>query len=411
MKKYYLNCRFCGNPLTEQFADLGMCPLANSFIPPQNLYKSETYYPLNAHICSNCFLVQLDKFEPPENIFIDYAYFSSFSDEWLKHVQEYTEMMTSRFHLNSESVVIEIASNDGYLLQYFQEKGIPVLGIDPAKNVAREAEKKGITTITKFFCKELAEQLTEEGKQADLLIGNNVLAHIPEINDFISGMKKILKPRGIITMEFPHLLKLIQENQFDTIYHEHFSYFSFITVQHIFKEYNLTVFDVEEIPTHGGSLRIYAGHSEMEYTANPNVINLLKKEKEMGIDNIKTYQLFNEQIKITKRKILKLLINLKEQGKKIVGYGAPAKGNTLLNYCGIGTDFLDYTVDITPYKQGLYLPGTRIPVFHTEKINETRPDYVLILPWNHKDEIIKRMGYIRKWGGKFIILIPEIEVF
>lgn len=405
-------CRFCNTELSNTFVDLGMSPLANSYIKPEGVNKGESFYPLHTYVCSSCFLVQLEEFESPEGIFSDYAYFSSYSTSWLEHCKVYTEKVADRFHLNKESQVIEIASNDGYLLQYFKEKGVPVLGIEPAKNVAVEAEKKGIKTITEFFGENLVNELVSKGIEADLLIGNNVIAHVPNINDFVKGMKKILKPSGIITLEFPHLLNLIEKNQFDTIYHEHFSYISIIALSSILKEHGLEIFDIEKLPTHGGSLRVYAKHVEnKDISETINVNGILAEEKAYGFDKIETYTSFNEKVKEIKRNILKFLIDLKNQNKTIVGYGAPAKGNTLLNYCGMGTDFIDYTVDLSPHKQGMYLPGTHISIYSPDKIKETKPDYVIILPWNLKNEIMNQMCYIKEWGGKFITLIPDIEVY
>lgn len=404
-------CRFCGAGLNISFVDLGMSPLSNAYLPREKLQEKENFYPLHAYVCANCFLVQLEEFETPEQIFGDYAYFSSYSESWLKHARDYTEQMISRFALGAEHQVVEIASNDGYLLQYFKSAGIPILGIEPAGNVAKAAQQKGIPTLVAFFGQQTAGELAAEGKQADLIIGNNVLAHVPDLIDFVSGLKILLKPHGVITLEFPHLLRLIRENQFDTIYHEHFSYFSLTTVNKIFTAHGLTLFDVEELPTHGGSLRIYARHTEdRTRPVGLRVTELLAREETAGIKNIRTYTAFSEQVKETKRKILGFLIRAKEEGRTIAGYGAPAKGNTLLNYCGIGTDFLDYTVDRSPFKQGLYLPGTHIPVESPEKIRETKPDYVVILPWNLKDEISEQMAYIREWGGKFIVLIPKVTV-
>lgn len=404
-------CRFCKHPLKHTFVDLGMSPLSNSFIKAENLQDRESFYPLHTYVCDQCFLVQLEEFVSPETIFSDYVYFSSYSDSWLNHAREYAAMMLSRFQLNSKSQILEIASNDGYLLQYFQQKDIPVLGVEPAANVAKEAEKKGIPTVVDFWGQRLAHELSSQGKQADVLIGNNVLAHVPDINDFVAGMKILLKPHGVITMEFPHLLRLMQFNQFDTIYHEHFSYLSFSAVQNIFFRHKLELFDVEELTTHGGSIRIYACHAEDKgQSKSIRVTDMLTKEQEYGLKNISCYQRFAEQVKETKRNILAFMIQAKQTGKTIVGYGAPAKGNTLLNYCGIRTDFLEYTVDRSPHKQGLYLPGMRIPVKSPDTIKETKPDYVLILPWNLSEEIITQMAYIRDWGGKFIIPIPTVKV-
>lgn len=405
-------CRFCGNELKETFVDLGMSPLSNSYLKFENLQKKENFYPLHVYVCSECYLVQLEEFESPEEIFNEYAYFSSFSHSWLKHAENYVSKVMDEFEFDCKSKVIEIASNDGYLLQYFKERNIPVLGIEPAKNVAAEAIKKGIPTQSDFFGQKLADELVKKNIQADLLIGNNVLAHVPNINDFVLGMKRILKPTGIITMEFPHLLRLIEENQFDTIYHEHFSYLSLLTVKLIFKKHGLVIFEVEELTTHGGSLRIYAKHIE-DNTKNisDNVLKIVNKELQLGLNKVETYKSFSEQVKKSKRDILNFLIDTKNQGKQVVGYGAPAKGNTILNYCGIRTDFLDYTVDISPYKQGLYLPGTHIPVLVPDKIIQTKPDYVVILPWNIKEEVMEQMSFVKEWGGKFVTLIPDIEVY
>ena len=405
------NCRFCGAALEQSFADLGMSPLSNAYLKAEQLHQMERFYPLHAWVCGSCFLVQLEQFETPENIFSDYAYFSSYSDSWLEHVASYTEAMVERFGLNAGSHVVEIASNDGYLLQYFVKRGIPVLGIEPAANVARVAEDKGVPTLIKFFGTETATALAASGKQADLLLGNNVLAHVPDLNDFVSGMAKLLKPQGVITMEFPHLLRLMAQNQFDTIYHEHFSYFSFLTVEKVFAAHGITLFDVEQISTHGGSLRIFGRHSaDGSKPVSPRVAALRQEELKAGLDNAKTYAAFAEQIKAIKRALLRFLIDAKEQGKTVVGYGAPAKGNTLLNYCGVRTDLIDYTVDRSPHKHGSYLPGVHIPIYHPDRIAETRPDYVLILPWNLKEEIMLQMAHIRSWGGKFVVPIPKVEV-
>lgn len=404
-------CRFCNNPLEKDFVDLGMSPLSNSYISAEDLQTRESFYPLHAYVCEECFLVQLEEFEAPEQIFGDYAYFSSFSESWLKHAKEYTKQMISRFALDEHKQIVEIASNDGYLLQYFKAAGIPVMGIEPAANVAQVAQTKGIETLVSFFGKQLANELVIQGKQADLLLGNNVLAHVPDLHDFVGGMKILLKPHGVITMEFPHLLRLMLENQFDTIYHEHFSYFSLITVEKVFAAHGLSVFDVDELPTHGGSLRIYACHLEDETKqVSLRVAELLHQEESFGLKKIETYGNFSEKVKETKRNILDFFIQAKRGKKAIVGYGAPAKGNTLLNYCGIRTDFLDYTVDRSTYKQGRYLPGTHIPIGPPDKIRETKPDYVVILPWNIKEEIIEQMAYIREWNGKFVVLIPEVTV-
>jgi 2-polyprenyl-3-methyl-5-hydroxy-6-metoxy-1,4-benzoquinol methylase len=372
----------------------------------------EPFYPLHVYVCENCYLVQLEEYVSPENIFSEYAYFSSYADTWLQHAQAYTDLMMERFHLNKHSHVVEVASNDGYLLQYFVEKGIPVLGIEPARNVAKVAIEKGVPTLIEFFGRECARRLLAEGKQADLIAGNNVLAQVPDINDFVAGLKILLKPQGVITIEFPHLMCLVADNQFDTIYHEHFSYFSFITAGKIFAAHGLTLFDVEELSTHGGSLRIYARHvDDASKPVSDRAIELEQREQQAGIMDMAYYTAFNEQVMETKRKLLAFLIQAKRDGKRIAGYGAPGKGNTLLNYCGIRTDFLEYTVDRNPYKQGKFLPGTHIPIYSPDRIGETKPDYVMILPWNFKEEILKQMEFIRGWGGKFIVPIPEVKIY
>jgi len=407
-----MNCRCCNTILKNLFLSLGASPLANSYLSKEDLHRMEPYYPLEVYVCEKCYLVQLEEFETAKNIFSsDYAYFSSYSESWLKHCKNYTEMMVTRFGFDKDSFVVEIASNDGYLLQYFRQHGIPVLGIEPSSNTAEVAIKKGIPTDIIFFDTSHAERMRGAGKLADLIIGNNVLAHNPNLNDFVKGLKLALKSDGIITMEFPHVLKLIEGNQFDTIYHEHFSYFSLYTVQKLFAFHNLELFDVEEIPTHGGSLRIYAKHKDDKSKAlTNNIRDLLIKEERAGIFDLNTYYNFSEKVKLTKRKLLQFLVQAKNEDKKIVGYGAPAKGNTLLNYCGIRTDFLDYTVDRSPHKQNKYLPGTHIPIKNPDKIKDDKPDYILILPWNIKDEIIEQMSYICDWGGKFVIPIPEVVV-
>ena len=405
-------CRFCNNSLKSTLVDLGSSPFANRYISVEQIHQMEPFYPLRVYVCEQCYLVQLPVFQSSEEIFSDYAYFSSFSDSWLQHAEVYVNDMIDRFEFDIKSQVIEIASNDGYLLQYFKERGIPVLGIEPAKNVAQAAQQAGIQTLEKFFGCQTAMDLTREGKHADLLIGNNVLAHVPDLNDFVKGMKMILKPHGIITMEFPHLMRLMAENQFDTIYHEHFSYFSFTIVNKVFDHHGLRIFDVDELPTHGGSLRIYARHAEDASRAvSENVADLLKHEAAEGFENLEFYLTFSQKVQSTKRSILDFMVRTKNGGKSIVGYGAPAKGNTLLNYCGIGTDFMEYTVDRSPHKQGYFLPGTHIPIHHPDKIKETRPDYVIILPWNLKDEIMRQMAYIRDWKGKFVTLIPEVRIY
>ena len=406
------SCRFCGSILHQTFVDLGMSPLANSYLKSDQLNQMEPFYPLHVYVCGRCFLVQGEEFENPDHIFSDYAYFSSYSDSWLRHARDYTNMMVERFGLDQRSQIIEIGSNDGYLLQYFVARGIPVLGIEPAANVARAALEKDVPTIVEFFGEEISRQLVTKGTAGDLLIGNNVLAQVPKLNDFVRGMKILLKPKGVITLEFPHLLRLMEENQFDTIYHEHFSYFSFITAENVFATHGLAIFDVEELPTHGGSLRIYARHTgDSSKPTGQRVTDLVAKEKAAGFTHLEHYVSFAEKTKETKRKLLVFLVTAKRRGKSIVGYGAPAKGNTLLNYCGVRSDFIDYTVDRSPHKQGHFLPGTHIPIYHPEKIKETMPDYLLILPWNLKDEVMEQMAYIRKWGGQFVAPIPEVSVY
>lgn len=407
-----LKCRACDNNLGVPFLSLGNSPLSNAYLSKGGLHEMEPHYPLEVYVCEKCYLVQLEEFELAKNIFsADYAYFSSYSQSWLDHCKKYAEMMIGRFGFGVNSFVIEIASNDGYLLQYFKEHDVRVLGIEPASNTAEVAIKKGIPTDVTFFDTKYAKKLMTDGSKADLIIGNNVLAHNPNLNDFVEGLKIALKPSGIITMEFPHVLNLIKLNQFDTIYHEHFSYFSFYAVQRLFASHKLEIFDVDEIETHGGSLRIYAKHKEdTSKKATKKVAALLEKEKAEGLLDLGTYHAFGEKVKLTKRRLLEFLITAKNDGKKVVGYGAPAKGNTLLNYCGIRTDFIDYTVDLNPHKQNKFLPGTQIPIKHPDKIREDKPDYVLILPWNIKNEIMEQMHYIREWGGKFVVPVPTVEV-
>jgi SAM-dependent methyltransferase len=388
-----------------------MSPLCESFLAAEQLNRMEPFYPLHVWVCDRCFLVQLEAYVRPEDIFTDYAYFSSYSDSWLAHGRAYCDTVVSRFGLGSKHLVIEVASNDGYLLQHFVTRGSRVLGIEPAKNVAFVAQQKGIDTHIAFFGRPVATQLVAEGKQADLLIGNNVLAQVPDLNDFVAGLAIVLAPGGVLTLEFPHLLRLVEENQFDTIYHEHFSYFSFTTVVAILAAHGLTVFDVDEIPTHGGSLCVYAHRAEDKtHTLTPNVQRLLTREGDAGVTTLAYYASFTEQVKETKRKLLTFLIEAKRAGKSIVGYGAPGKGNTLLNYCGIREDMLDYTVDRSPHKQGKFLPGTHIPIYSPDTIAQTKPDYVLILPWNLKREIMEQMSYIREWGGRFVVPIPEVQL-
>ncbi len=404
-------CRFCGAALSLSFADLGMSPPSNAYLEAGELNRMERFYPLHAWVCEKCFLVQLEEFETPEQIFSDYAYFSSYSESWLAHARAYTQAMTARFGLNASSFVVEIASNDGYLLQNFVAQGVPVLGIEPAANVAAVAEKKGVPTLVKFFGTKTAGELAAAGRKADLILGNNVLAHVPDLNDFVRGMALLLKPGGVVTMEFPHLLKLMQENQFDTIYHEHFSYLSFVVAERVFAAHGLTLFDVDEIPTHGGSLRIYARHAAHAALAvSGKVAKLRAREQAAGLESADTYCAFAEQVRATKRSLLKFLIGAKESGKRVAGYGAPAKGNTLLNYCGVRSDLIEYTVDRSPHKQGRFLPGVHIPIHSPERIMQDKPNYVLILPWNLKDEIVAQMAGIRAWGGRFVVPIPETRV-
>lgn len=407
-----LNCRFCNELLTNIFVDLGMSPLSNAFLKKEMLNKPEKKYPLRVYVCNNCFLVQLPEFEKPKNIFKNYVYFSSYSSTWLDHAKNYVNMMIKKFNFDKKNFVIEIASNDGYLLQFFKEKNIPILGIEPAGNVAKVAIEQGIPTITKFFSVNTANQLKLEGKLADLIIGNNVLAHVPNLNDFVQGLKILLSPNGIITIEFPHLLQLIQQNQFDTIYHEHFSYFSLYTAIKIFEKHDLKIFDVDELKTHGGSLRIYATSNEnSSHMINDRVKTILRKEKEFGMMNISTYTNFQKRAIDVKKQLLNFIYSAKNEKKKIVCYGAAAKGNTLLNYCNIKSDDIDYVVDRNLYKQGMYIPGTHILIKSPEEIKKSKPDYVLILPWNLKDEISEQMNFIKDWGGKFVIPIPEVTVF
>ena len=406
------DCRSCGAALNHTFVDLGMSPLANSYIRPEQLSRMEAFYPLHAYVCEKCLLVQLEQFSSPHDIFSDYAYFSSFSDSWLAHAKAYVDMMANRFRLDQRTKVVEIASNDGYLLKNFVARRIPVLGIEPAANVADVAIKNGINTKVAFFGEKTALDLKEDGWSADLIIGNNVLAHVPDLNDFVKGLKLLLKPSGMITMEFPHLLQLMKYSQFDTIYHEHFSYFSFLSVEQVFARHGMKLFDVEELSTHGGSLRIYACHDcDASKPIEGRARDLKARETDAGFSDLSHYLSFRPTVEATKRKLLSFLINARQEGKRVVGYGAPAKGNTLLNYCGVRTDFIDYTVDRSPHKQGHFLPGVHIPIYAPEKISQTRPDYVLILPWNLREEVMQQMGFIREWGGKFAVPIPEMTVY
>jgi len=407
-----MNCRFCAAPLRHTFVDLGMSPLCESYVKAEDLNKQELFYPLHAYVCEKCFLVQLDDYVPREHIFTEYAYFSSYAESWVQHAKTYVEMITKRLGLTTSSHVVELASNDGYLLQHFLPLGIPILGIEPAANVAKAAVERGVDTRVLFFGEQTAKALAQEGLHADLILGNNVFAQVPDLNDFVRGIKILLKPQGVLTMEFPHLMRLMEENQFDTIYHEHFSYFSLITVDKILATHGLRLFDVEELSTHGGSLRIYACHTDDSSKAvEYRVTQLLGREEMAGFMTMNCYSIFAEQVKETKRRLLEFLITAKREGKTIAGYGAPGKGNTLLNFCGIRTDFIDFTVDRNPYKQGKFLPGTHIPILHPDKIKESRPNYLFILPWNFKDEIMKQNAFIREWGGKFVIPIPSVTVY
>jgi len=405
-------CRFCRQPLRHTFVDLGLSPLCESYVSATQLGEPESLYPLHSFVCDGCFLVQLPEHVTAKQIFEEYAYFSSYSESCLKHAQNYVAAISSRLGLGQHSLVIELASNDGYLLQYFKANGVPVLGIEPARNVAQSAIEKGIPCVTEFFGQNLARQLASEGRKADLLLGNNVLAHVPDINDFVAGMKILLKGDGVITMEFPHLVRMVEENQFDTIYHEHYSYLSFTTVEQIFATHDLRLFDVDELPTHGGSLRIYACHmNDDSKSVSSRVAGLKAEEKLWGISTLERYRAFTGKVEATKRNILRFLIDARDRGKTVAGYGAPGKGNTLLNYCGIRSDFLDYTVDRNPYKQGKFTPGTRIPIYPPEQIKKTKPDFLFILPWNLREEIAAQNAFIREWGGQFVVPIPEVNVF
>jgi len=411
IKMKTVNCRICGWKTSKTFVDLGHTPLSNSYLK-KNMIKNEKKIPLHALICTKCMLVQLEEFENPKKIFSEYVYFSSYSKTWLKHAEEYVNKMTKKLNLNSNHLVIEIASNDGYLLQYFKKYKIPVLGIEPAKNIAKIAQKKKIPTITKFFGTKLAKEMVKSGKQPDLLLGNNVLAHVPKLNDFVEGLKILLKHEGIITLEFPHILQLINKNQFDTIYHEHFSYFSLITLKKLFEMHKLKIFDVEELNTHGGSLRIFVKHKDNNFEKErKSVKKILEKEKMFGLKKISTYTNFSKEVNSIRKELLNFLHKAKKDKKTVVGYGAPAKGNTLLNFCKINFELIDYTVDISPHKQKMYLPGSHILIKNPNEIFKTKPDYVLILPWNLKKEIMIQMKDIHKWGGKFVIPIPEVKIY
>jgi SAM-dependent methyltransferase len=404
-------CRFCGANLRQTFVDLGMSPLCESYRESSDLNHGETYYPLHVYVCGKCFLVQLEQYESAESIFSDYAYFSSYSDSWLKHSETYSNKMIERFGLNEASFVVEVASNDGYLLQYFVRQNVPVLGIEPAANVAKVALEKRVPTLVRFFGVELAKELTAEGRSADLILGNNVLAQVPDLNDFVEGLKIMLKPQGVLTLEFPHLLRLIEHNEFDTIYHEHFSYFSLLTTERILQAHGLRLFEVEELASHGGSLRVYACRAEDQtHALQTNVSKVIADERTAGLGSLEGYEGFAQQVKKTKLALLDFLVRAAREGKTVAAYGAPGKSATLLHYCGIGKDLIEYTVDRSPYKQGRFLPGTHIPIYHPDRIRETKPDYVVILPWNLKGEIMKQLQYIREWGGRFVIPIPTAAI-
>lgn len=407
-----MQCRFCKTELEHVFIDLFNSPASNSFLSKEQLNEPEVFYPLKVYTCSNCFLVQVDEYKKSDAIFnSEYVYYSSYSTSWLEHARQYVELMTERFGFTENSQIIEVASNDGYLLQYFKEKNIPVLGIEPTANTAKVAEEKGIRSVVDFFGVRLAQTLAAKGIQADLLLGNNVLAHVPDINDFVGGMKIILKPAGVITMEFPHLMQLVRNNQFDTIYHEHFSYLSFYTVKQIFEAQGLEMFDVDELPTHGGSLRIYAKHKEdNSKTISKNVDDLLEKEKTAGMLDLSYYNNFQQKAFSIKLALIEFLIQQKKVGKKVAAYGAAAKGNTLLNYCGIKNDLIDFVVDANPHKQNKWMPASHIPVVHEEYLKQSKPDFVLILPWNLKEEITTQLAYIKEWQAQFVIPIPELQI-
>jgi SAM-dependent methyltransferase len=401
-------CRLCGAGLRVTFADLGMSPVANEYVTGAE--DAERIYPLHAYVCESCLMVQLGTIVDQEEVFgPDYAYFSSYSESWVAHARGYVEMMIERFGYGAESKVIEVASNDGYLLQFFVQRGIPVLGIEPTASTAAAAEERGVPSRVEFFGSELAGRLVDEGNAADLVVGNNVLAHVPPVHDFVEGLRTVLKRGGVVTMEFPHLLRLIEEREFDTIYHEHYSYWSLLVVDRLFREHELTLFDVEELPTHGGSLRIFARHAA-EGGAGESVETLIEQERSAGLDRIETYEAFGETVRKTKRDLLDFLIQVKREGKSVAAYGAAAKGTTLLNYCGVRSDFVDYVVDRNPHKQGAYLPGVRLPIHSPGRIAETRPDYLLILPWNLAAEIAEQMAHIREWGGRFVVPIPRVRV-
>ncbi len=404
-------CRFCSAPLSRVLVDLGLSPVSNSFLKEEQLGTAEPRFPLKTFVCEECFLVQIEPFGKPEEIFDDYVYFSSYSQSWLAHAKQYAETITKKLSLGADSLVVEIASNDGYLLQYFRGLDIPVLGVEPAHTVAKAAEAKGIPTWQRFFGVETANKLAAEGKQADLLIGNNVLAHVPDLNDFVAGLAIALKPRGTITMEFPHLMQMIENTQFDTIYHEHYSYLSLVAVQRVFAAHGLTVYDVEEIPTHGGSLRIHAGHATAFASPSTRVMKLLEIERAKGYECAAAYEGFAAKVDRIRADLLRFLHEAKSERKKVAGYGAAAKGNTLLNYCAVGSDLIAFVADANPHKQSLFLPGSHIPVAAPERIFAEQPDYVLILPWNLTDEISSQLKHIRDWGGRFVTAVPALRIF
>jgi len=404
-------CRFCGARLERTFVDLGMSPLCETYPSITDLDRGEVYYPLHVYVCERCFLVQLGEYQTPQNIFTEYPYFSSYSDSWLKHAENYCNLMTTELGLGGQSFVVEVASNDGYLLQYFAQGHVPALGIEPAANVAKVAVQKGVPTLVEFFGARLAKKLAAEGRRADLVVGNNVLAQVPDLNDFVEGLRVLLKPEGVLTLEFPHLLRLIERNEFDTIYHEHFSYFSMLTTARILEAHALKAFHVEELPTHGGSLRVYACRVESQkYEIRPSVADLIAEETRAGLASAEGYDQFARKVKETKLALVDFLLTAARLGKSVAGYGAPGKSATLLHYCGIGKDLIQFTVDRSPYKQGRFLPGTHIPIFHPDRIREAKPDYIIILPWNLKDEIMRQMEFIRDWGGKFVVPIPMVTI-
>lgn len=407
-----MKCRFCKTKLDNVFIDMVNSPASNSFLTASQLIEPETFYPLKVYTCANCFLVQVDEYKKSDAIFdSNYAYFSSFSTSWLQHAKEYTDLMASRFGYNENSFIIEVASNDGYLLQYFKEKNIPVLGIEPTANTAAAAKEKGIDSVIEFFGSRLAKDLVAKNIKADLLLGNNVLAHVPDIVDFVSGLKIILKETGVITMEFPHLMQLVDNNQFDTVYHEHFSYLSFYTVKEIFASQGLEMFDVQELPTHGGSLRIYAKHqNDINKIVSENVASLIQKEASKGMRDLAYYDHFQQQALKIKLDISEFLIDQKRAGKKVAAYGAAAKGNTMLNYCGIKSDLIEFVVDANPHKQNKFLPASHIPVVNEQYLKDAKPDFVIIFPWNLKDEITKQLAYIKDWGGKFVVAVPHLQI-